>query len=151
MTTQTMSRIGWTMSGLFAAFMIGASVAPKLLQLPVAEETLAQLGWRHGYAILIGVIELTCTVLFLVPRTAVLGAVLMIGTPRRGYRDPVARRNANVQPHSIRRLPRAVHVGRTMATQSTAALPLARSEGLNTQRWPTADRPLLTLAREKRT
>lgn len=79
MTTQTMSRIGWTMSGLFAAFMIGASVAPKLLQLPVAEETLAQLGWRHGYAILIGVIELTCTVLFLVPRTAVLGAVLMMG------------------------------------------------------------------------
>ncbi len=74
-----MSRIGWTMSGLFAAFMIGASVAPKLLQLPVAEETLAQLGWRHGYAILIGVIELTCTVLFLVPRTAVLGAVLMMG------------------------------------------------------------------------
>jgi uncharacterized membrane protein YphA (DoxX/SURF4 family) len=58
--------------------MIGASVAPKLLRLPIAEQTLAGLGWPHGFAILIGVIELTCTALFLVPRTAVLGAVLMM-------------------------------------------------------------------------
>lgn len=74
-----MSRVGWTMSYLFAAFMIAASAAPKLLQLPIAEDTLGGLGWPHGYAILIGVIELTCTLLFLVPRTAVLGAVLMMG------------------------------------------------------------------------
>jgi hypothetical protein len=72
-----MSRVGWIMSALFGAFMIGASVAPKLLGLPVAEQTLAQLGWPHGYAILIGLIELTSTVLFLIPATAVLGAVLM--------------------------------------------------------------------------
>jgi hypothetical protein len=74
-----MRRLGWVMSGLFAAFMMGASVAPKLLRLPVAEQTLATLGWPHGFAILIGSIELTCTVLFLVPRLAVLGAVLMMG------------------------------------------------------------------------
>ena len=73
-----MSRTGWVLSGLFAAFMIGASAAPKLLGLPVAEQTLADLGWPHGYAIMIGVIELTCTVLYLVPRTAILGAVLMM-------------------------------------------------------------------------
>ena len=78
MTDQNMRRLGWVLSGLFGAFMIGASVAPKLLRLPVAEQTLAELGWPHGYAIMIGVIELTCTLLYLVPRTAVLGAVLMM-------------------------------------------------------------------------
>lgn len=74
-----MNRVGWIMSALFAAFMIGASVAPKLLGMPIAEQTLAQLGWPHGYAILIGIIELTCTVLYLLPATSVLGAVLMMG------------------------------------------------------------------------
>ena len=72
-----MSRVGWIMSALFGAFMIGASVAPKLLGMPVAEGTLAELGWPRGYAILIGLIELTSTVLFLIPATALLGAILM--------------------------------------------------------------------------
>jgi hypothetical protein len=72
----------WTgriLTALFALFILGASVAPKLLQLPVAEETMAHLGWPPGYAFLIGIIELTCLVLYLIPRTSVLGAVLMMG------------------------------------------------------------------------
>ena len=72
----------WTgriLTGLFALFMLGASVAPKLLHLPVAEETMAQLGWPRGYAFTIGIIELTCLALYLIPRTSVLGAVLMMG------------------------------------------------------------------------
>ncbi len=32
-----------------------------------------------GYAFMIGIIELTCLVLYLIPRTSVLGAVLMMG------------------------------------------------------------------------
>lgn len=69
---------GRVLSGLFALFMLGASVAPKLLGMPVAEETMVQLGWPPGYAVMIGVIELTCVVLYLVPRTSLLGAVLMM-------------------------------------------------------------------------
>jgi hypothetical protein len=37
--------VGRVLTGLFALFILGASVAPKLLQMPVAEETMAQLGW----------------------------------------------------------------------------------------------------------
>jgi hypothetical protein len=59
--------------------MLGASVAPKLLGMPIAEETMAQLGWPPGYALMIGFIELGCLVLYLIPRTSVLGAVLMMG------------------------------------------------------------------------
>ncbi|RCW23264.1 DoxX-like protein [Ciceribacter lividus] len=70
---------GRGLSLIFVLFMLGASVAPKLLGMPVAEETLAALGWPHGYAKMIGVIELTCVVLYLFPRTSLLGAVLMTG------------------------------------------------------------------------
>ncbi|GAA0636194.1 hypothetical protein GCM10009101_03730 [Brevundimonas lenta] len=70
---------GRILTGLFALFMVGASVVPKLTGMPVAEETMAALGWPPGYAFAIGLIELTCVVLYLIPRTAVFGAVLMMG------------------------------------------------------------------------
>ncbi|WP_454855482.1 DoxX family protein [Rhizobium binxianense] len=79
MNTSLMLWTGRGLSGLFAIFMLGASVAPKLLGLPVAEETMAQLGWPAGYAFMIGLIELSCLVLYLIPRTSLLGAVLMMG------------------------------------------------------------------------
>jgi hypothetical protein len=59
--------------------MLGASIAPKLLHLPVAEETLVQLGWPAGHTFWIGLVELTCVLLYLIPRTSLLGAVLMMG------------------------------------------------------------------------
>ncbi len=70
---------GRVLSGMFALFMLGASAAPKLLQLPVAESTMADLGWPAGYAFSLGVVELTCVVLYLVPRTSIFGAVLTMG------------------------------------------------------------------------
>ncbi len=79
MNTSAMLWTGRILTGLFALFILGASVAPKLLRLPIAEETMAQLGWPAGYAFLIGVLELAFLVLYLVPRTSVLGGVLMMG------------------------------------------------------------------------
>jgi hypothetical protein len=79
MNTPAMLWTGRTLTGLFALFMLGASIAPKLLGLPVAEETMTQLGWPPGYVLMIGLIELTCLVLYLIPRTSLLGAVLMMG------------------------------------------------------------------------
>lgn len=59
--------------------MLGASIAPKLLHLPVEEETMVQLGWPSGYAFMIGLIELSCLALYVIPRTSVPGGVLMMG------------------------------------------------------------------------
>jgi len=70
---------GRVLSGLFALFILGASVAPKLMGMPVAEETMAQLGWPPGHAFWIGVLELSLVLLYLFPRTSVLGAVLWMG------------------------------------------------------------------------
>src|SRR5690606_39207480 len=70
---------GRILSGIFALFILGASVTPKLLHLPIAEEIMAQLGWPAGYAFMIGILELILVVLYLIPRTSILGAVLMMG------------------------------------------------------------------------
>lgn len=76
MSDKRMVAAGYTLTGLFALFMLGASIAPKLLRMPVAGETLAGLGWPD-YSLMIGLFELAFVVLYLIPRTAVLGAVLM--------------------------------------------------------------------------
>jgi len=74
-----MKRSGWVMSWLFAAFMLAASAAPKLLGAQVAIAPMRALGWPDQWLVLIGVIELAGTVLFLYPRTAVCGAILLTG------------------------------------------------------------------------
>lgn len=79
MSETTMTRIGWVLSGLFILFMLGASVAPKLLGMPVADETMAALGWPPGYVLPIGILELVLTLLYLYPRTNVLASVLFMG------------------------------------------------------------------------
>lgn len=72
----------WTgrdLSGVFVLFMLGASIAPKLTGMPIAAETLEQLGWPGSHALAIGVLELVLVVLYVIPRTSVLGAVLLMG------------------------------------------------------------------------
>ena len=68
---------GRVLTALFALFMLGASIAPKLLGMAVAAETIEPLGWSADYVLMIGLFELTFVLLYLYPRTAVLGAVLM--------------------------------------------------------------------------
>ncbi len=70
---------GWMLSGAFSLFIAGASIAPKLLRLPAATQTLEKLGWDPRHALTIGIIEATCLVLYLIPRTRLLGAVLFTG------------------------------------------------------------------------
>lgn len=77
MTQKRMTIAGWVLTGLFALFMLGASIAPKLLGMEVAAQTLADLGWQPGFVPMIGWFELAFLLLYLVPRTSVLGAVLM--------------------------------------------------------------------------
>lgn len=79
MNSRTMTIVGWTLSGLFVVFMLGASVTPKLAGMPIADDTMRQLGWPGGYVLMIGLIELACVLLYLFPKTSVLGALLMMG------------------------------------------------------------------------
>lgn len=79
MPTSLMVPAGYTLTGLFAAFLLIASIAPKLIGASVATESMAALGWPVGHTLMIGLVELGCLALYLVPRTSLLGAVLMTG------------------------------------------------------------------------
>jgi DoxX-like protein len=72
-------RVGWVMSGLVIAFMLMDSTL-KLLALPVVLESGAPLGFPGAaMARELGLTLLICTVLYTVPQTAVLGAILLTG------------------------------------------------------------------------
>ena len=71
--------IGWGMSGLVIAFML-MDATMKLLALPVVLESGGPLGFAGAtMARQLGLLLLICTVLYTVPRTAVLGAILLTG------------------------------------------------------------------------
>jgi hypothetical protein len=77
-TPRAMLWAGWILTGLFAAFMIFDTVI-KLIRLPVVAESLVQLGYPPSVGFGIGVLEAVLLGLYLIPRTSVLGAVLMTG------------------------------------------------------------------------
>jgi DoxX-like family len=79
MSERTMILTGRVLTGIFALFMLAASIAPKFLGAKAATDTLIQLGWPGDAALMIGMVELFCLILYLTPRTSLLGAVLMTG------------------------------------------------------------------------
>jgi len=70
---------GRVLSALFVLFMLGASVAPKLMGMPIAGDILEGLGWSRAYVLPIGIAELIFTLLYAYRPTSVLGAVLFMG------------------------------------------------------------------------
>lgn len=69
---------GRILSGLSAAFML-LDGGMKLFKPRVVVEATAQLGYPESAIVGIGITLLLCTLLYLIPRTAVLGAVLLTG------------------------------------------------------------------------
>ena len=66
---------GYALTGAFTLFML-FDVAIKLIRHPMVEQSMRQLGFTDGgLGFSIGVIEAVCLVLYLIPRTAVLGAL----------------------------------------------------------------------------
>jgi hypothetical protein len=68
--------VGRALSSLVIVFL-AFDTAIKLVEMPVVAETLSSLGYPLGLGFTIGVVELVCLVLYAVPRTAVLGAILL--------------------------------------------------------------------------
>jgi uncharacterized membrane protein YphA (DoxX/SURF4 family) len=72
----------WTgriMSGVVIVFLLFASAFPKFFVPQVSVPIMEQLGWPPKYLLLIGVIELVGALLYAIPRTALLGAILLTG------------------------------------------------------------------------
>jgi len=69
---------GLVMSGLVIAFLL-FDAAIKLVPLSVVTETMTALGYPSGLERGLGVLTLVCVLLYAVPRTAILGAILLTG------------------------------------------------------------------------
>ena len=71
---------GWVLSGLLIAFLTFDG-AIKLVPLQVVLDTSAALGLPSDptSARILGILTLGCTLLYAIPRTAILGAILLTG------------------------------------------------------------------------
>jgi hypothetical protein len=69
---------GRVLSGLAVLFLT-FDAAIKLIALPPAVEATGQLGYPLSSLFSIGLIELACLIVYLIPRTAFVGAVLWTG------------------------------------------------------------------------
>jgi hypothetical protein len=81
MTTNISKGRLWTariMSGLVILFMFFDSVFKLIKPAPVVEGTVA-LGYAEHHIIVIGILGLLSTILYAVPRTSFLGALLLTG------------------------------------------------------------------------
>jgi len=69
---------GRILSGLPALFLLFDG-AMKLVKPAFVVEGTVQLGYSEGVIVPLGIVLVTCTVIYLIPRTAVLGAILLTG------------------------------------------------------------------------
>jgi hypothetical protein len=74
--SKTKTIVGWVLSALAGLFLIGASGVPKFFDFPGKEEMMAHLGLPLDLLPTIGTIEIAVAVLYLIPKTAFLGAIL---------------------------------------------------------------------------
>ena len=69
---------GRNLSGLVALFLLFDGVV-KVIELPLAVEGTTQLGYPASTVVGIGVAELVCVIIYVIPQTAVFGAILLTG------------------------------------------------------------------------
>ncbi|MBY0113036.1 MAG: DoxX family protein [Phycisphaerales bacterium] len=73
-----MTIVGWILSVAPCA-MLGMSATMKFIRPPAMAEQFEKFGYPGGVWTPLGIVEATCTVLFLLPPTRVLGAILLTG------------------------------------------------------------------------
>ena len=79
MPTRAQRITGWTLTVLVGLFLIGVSGVPKFLdisKIPNMADMMAKLQIPLDLLKILGVIEISVAVLYLIPRTAFLGAIL---------------------------------------------------------------------------
>jgi hypothetical protein len=70
--------IGRVMSAIVVLFLL-MDASMKLADMEWVQQAAQQLGWPLTLDRVLGLIDLACLILYAVPRTAVLGAILMTG------------------------------------------------------------------------
>ncbi len=79
MSSKTQRIIGWVLTGLVCLFMIGVSGVPKFFDFPGKNEMMDKMGIPLSILPAIAVLEIAVAVIYLIPRTSFLGAILLTG------------------------------------------------------------------------
>jgi uncharacterized membrane protein YphA (DoxX/SURF4 family) len=74
-----MTIAGWLLTILIVGMLTFSAIMKFLSPKEMTDEFVGRLGYPEGIALYIGVAELVSTILFLIPRTSALGAVLLTG------------------------------------------------------------------------
>ena len=74
----TARKLGYVLSGLFVVFMLFDGII-HILNLQTVEDASAELGLPDSLALTAGVVQLICLALYVIPRTSILGAILLTG------------------------------------------------------------------------
>jgi hypothetical protein len=72
------ARVGWAMSGLMILFLLFDGVSKIALERHVVAAT-QMLGYPSDSTQALGIICIGCTILYAIPRTSILGAILLTG------------------------------------------------------------------------
>src|ERR1700704_600674 len=78
MQSKAMLWTGRVMSALPVLFFLMDGIM-KLVKPPIVVKSTVELGYPEGVILPIGIVLLVCTVLYVIPRTSVLGAILLTG------------------------------------------------------------------------
>ena len=77
-SSKAMVRTGYALSALAALFFL-MDGGMKLAKPPVVVDATTKLGYSANAIIPLGIVLIVCTLLYLLPRTTVLGAILLTG------------------------------------------------------------------------
>lgn len=78
--SKTRNIIGWILGGLITAFLcFSASGKLGLVDFPGREEMFIGMGLTGSEPMIVGILEVLCAFLFLIPRTGVIGTMLICG------------------------------------------------------------------------
>lgn len=70
---------GWIISGFVILFMLFDAVIKFLKPAEVITTTVNELGYAEHHILIHGILALTATLLYAIPRTSILGAILLTG------------------------------------------------------------------------
>ena len=111
---------GWVVSGLVVLFL-SLRRGTKILEVAPVMEACERLGLPPTTVVGIGTVLLACTLLYAIPQTAVLGAILLTAVPRRCGRDPRPGRQRSVRDR-LRNRVRRVGLARSRPASAVTAL-----------------------------
>lgn len=74
-----MTVVGWILTALPTALLLFSASGKLLKPQPLIESFEKKMGWSESHLLPLAIVEIACALIYVFPRTAVLGAILVTG------------------------------------------------------------------------